>query len=335
MKQHKVWVDWLKALAMLTIVWGHCFPQGGIDSFLYAFNVPVFFWASGYLAHPEKDFRTCWQKCWHNLLVPYLILALLKTLGPIIKHITDGQFIYSLIGIAGGFHTFNGMTGCNNLWFVYTLILVKLIYQPISQKPKMLLLVTLLAIGGALVYNHLQLKWTWAVSNVMLAWPFFMLGNLCSQAPSLRFEQFVERIQKQHPLTIFIGFIILATATYQTGLLNSCAYLFQNCYGNNFIIFLCGALLGIGMMLLLSNLLNKNDLKVTKIISTGSIVILVFHRELLHPMLKFIGKQDLNLLQENLAIFIAALITTLAFVPVILLLKRYFPIILGTRAKNI
>ncbi len=325
----------MKAMGMVAIVWGHGFPKGGMDSFLYAFNVPVFFWVSGYLCHREENMRVCWQKCWKNLVIPYLILALLKCLGPIIKHLSDGQFVYSLIGIAGGFHTFHGVTGCNMLWFVYTLVLVKLLYQALATSERNAILLMLLGIAGAVVYASYQLEWTWAVTNVMLALPFFMLGNLCSQYHSGPFGQGVAWLQRRPAWLLLVVVILVALAVYGIGLLNDCAYLFQNRYGNNLLLFIAGAVLGILMMILLANVLNDKDWRVTKIISIGSIVILTFHRELLRPLLKIIVKQDFCLPLENLLIFCAAVTVTLAFVPVTLLLKKYFPIVLGTRAKNI
>lgn len=335
MKQRKIWIDWMKALGMLAIVWGHCFPKGGVDAFLYAFNVPVFFWVSGYLVHREESMRVCWQKCWHNLVIPYIILALIKCAGPILKHLSDGQFVYSLLGIAGGFHSINGISGCNNLWFVYTLVLIKLLYQWGQADQKRLLGITILAIIFALVYNHYELEWSWAVSNTLLAWPFFLLGNTCSQVFSRQFDNFVQCFEKVHWAGKILVIASLIALIYCIGLQNDCAYLFQNRYGLNFLLFVAGALAGILMMLSIGLLLNQINLKAVRIISVGSIVILVFHRELLRPLLKLIRKQELDLSLENLLIFLAAVAVTLAFVPIILVLKRFFPIILGTRAKNL
>lgn len=335
MQQRKIWIDWMKALGMLAIVWGHCFPKGGVDSFLYAFNVPVFFWVSGYLCHREESMQVCWKKCWRNLVVPYLILALLKCLGPILKHLTDGQFVYSLIGIAGGFHTFNGMTGCNNLWFVYSLILIKLLYQWASADKRRLCFLTIVAVVFAIIYNVAQLEWTWAVTNTLLAWPFFLLGNVCSGNNSTHFNQLTQWLQQQSRIMLIALAVLLAAATYFVGLHNGCAYLYQNRYGANLLLFIVGTFTGCGMMLVVAQLLDKIDWRGTRIISIGSIVILVFHRELLHPLLKIVGKQDFSLLVENLAIFIIAVGVTLAFIPITLMLKKYFPIVLGTRAKSL
>ena len=77
-KERKNWIDWMKAIGMLVIVWGHCFPDGGVSEFLYAFNVPLFFIISGYLTRREQSFGIFWDKCLHNLVIPYSILSLIK-----------------------------------------------------------------------------------------------------------------------------------------------------------------------------------------------------------------------------------------------------------------
>lgn len=42
------WIDWMKALGMFFIVWGHLSPAH-LKDVIYAFNVPCFFIISGFL----------------------------------------------------------------------------------------------------------------------------------------------------------------------------------------------------------------------------------------------------------------------------------------------
>ena len=103
-------------------------------------------------------------------------------------------------------------------------------------------------------------------------------------------------------------------------------------YANNIVLFAIGALTGSMAVFVLSALLDGVRLKIIRVISSGTIVILVFHRELLHPLLKEIGKMDTSsLLTINTLVFASAVIVVLAFYPIILLVKRFFPIVLGRR----
>ena len=111
-KERKNWIDWMKAVGMLMIVWGHCFPDGGVSEFLYAFNVPLFFIISGYLTRRETSMAVCWDKCLHNLVIPYFILSLIKVAGFILKHLDDGLWAWSLFGVTFGFHSINVVCLC-------------------------------------------------------------------------------------------------------------------------------------------------------------------------------------------------------------------------------
>mgnify|MGYP004492240195 FL=1 len=325
--QRKIWIDWAKTLSIFAIVWGHCFPEG-LCGFIYAFNVPVFFIISDYLCHREASFGKCFDKTLHNLIIPYFILAAIKVAGPVIKHIGDGEWIWSVAAVLGGFHSLNDAPGCSNLWFVYSLVIVKLLFQVSSGKRDIALAMACLA--GAVVYNDiLHLEWRWAVSNCLLAYPFFIIGN------SLRDKDILQRLvisARQYRYGAALAAALLIAVTYIVGTQNGQAKLYMGQYANNIVLFAIGALTGSMAVFVLSALLDGVRLKITRVISSGTIVILVFHRELLHPLLKEIGKMDTSsLLTVNTLVFASAVIVVLAFYPIILLVKRFIPIVLGRR----
>ena len=325
--QRKIWIDWAKTLSIFAIVWGHCFPEG-LCGFIYAFNVPVFFIISGYLCHREASFGKCFDKALHNLIIPYFILAAIKVAGPVIKHIGDGEWIWSVAAVLGGFHSLNDAPGCSNLWFVYSLVIVKLLFQVSSGKRDIALAMACLA--GAVVYNDiLHLEWRWAVSNCLLAYPFFIIGN------SLRDKDILQRLvtsARQYRYGAALAAALLIAVTYIVGTQNGQAKLYMGQYANNVGLFAIGALTGSMAVFVLSALLDGVRLKITRVISSGTIVILVFHRELLHPLLKEIGKTDTSsLLTVNTLVFVSAVIVVMAFYPIILLVKRFIPIVLGRR----
>lgn len=325
--QRKIWIDWAKTLSIFAIVWGHCFPEG-LCGFIYAFNVPVFFIISGYLCHREASFGKCFDKTLHNLIIPYFILAAIKVAGPVIKHIGDGEWIWSVAAVLGGFHSLNDAPGCSNLWFVYSLVIVKLLFQVSSGKRDIALAMACLT--GAVVYNDiLHLEWRWAVSNCLLAYPFFVIGN------SLRDKDILQRLvtsARQYRYGAALAAALLIAVTYIVGTQNGQAKLYMGQYANNIVLFAVGALTGSMAVFVLSALLDGVRLKITRVISSGTIVILVFHRELLHPLLKEIGKTDTSsLLTVNTLVFVSAVIVVMAFYPIILLVKRFIPIVLGRR----
>lgn len=324
-----VWIDWMKTIGMLLIIWGHCFPEG-MSSFIYAFNVPVFFIVSGFLTHREPSMRVCFDKTLHNLVIPYFILAFIKAAGYMFKHISDGQWLWSVIAIFGGFHRLHDASGCSNLWFVYTLILIKLIYQSL---PYHRMAISLISICGAIIYQYVGIEeLSWSVTNVLTALPFFMLGNYL--ATNKFFDKCTARIQQMDLKGWMLLFLSLIAVTYVVSYFNDSAKLYQGLYGNSLILFTIASLTGSCIVYILSVKLNDFNWKWMQISAIGTIVTLVFHRELLHPLIKWIDKTDMGIIEENIALFLSSVLVLLAFVPIILLVKRVFPIVLGRRIRK-
>ena len=331
-KQRIIWVDWAKVLGMFAIIYGHCFPET-MSNFIYAFNVPVFFIISGYLCKKEANYSTCWGKTLHNLIIPYFILAFIKVAGAIFNHIGDGQWIWSVLAVLGGFHKLNDAAGCSNLWFVYSLIIIKLVYQAAGRKTNLLL--CLLCIVGAWAYNnYLTIELRWAVTDCMLAFPFFLLGRYLSLNHAL--QSIISHICKL-PLRgklLLIGFTsVLIIATYIISAQNGQAKLYMNLYGNHLIWFALAAITGSTALICISLLLDKVNNKMLRVISNGTIVILVFHRELLHPLLKWITQQNFDAITSDALMALSSALVLIAFYPLILIVKRVFPIVLGRRMK--
>lgn len=289
-KERKNWIDRMKAIGMLVIVWGHCFPDGGVSEFLYAFNVPLFFIISGYLTRREQSFGIFWDKCLHNLVIPYFILSLIKVAGFILKHLDDGLWAWSLFGVTFGFHSFNGASGCGNLWFVYALIVMKIVFQLFIRGNRSMLIVCLLSLCGALAYNYFGVELAWGVADAMLAMPFFLLGYLGSSVLKAPFGSFIAGLNHVSTPLRWCMVVVLMIYTYIVGLYNGEASMFMGQYGENIALFVSGAITGSLAILLISNILDKVRLSVVQVISVGSIVILEFHREFLHPVMKLIDK---------------------------------------------
>ena len=328
-KNRKVWVDWMKTLGMLTIIWGHCFPDG-MSAFVYAFNVPVFFLISGYLTHQETSMKVCFEKTLHNLIIPYFILAFIKAAGYMFAHLSDGQWLWSVLAILGGFHQLHDAYGCSNLWFVYTLILIKFIYQLL---PNHRLLLSCLCIGGAVVYNQYESDLAWSAVNVLVALPFFMLGNYI--ASQKRFEEINGRLMSMNWGLWMLLLVVCIALTYIISDWNDTAKMYEGHYGESLWLFSLASLTGSAIIYLLSVRLNGIDWKWVRISSLGSIVTLVFHRELLHTPIKLVKDSDMDIFSANLLLFLSSAIVLIAFVPIIMIVKRVFPVVLGRRAKNI
>jgi Acyltransferase family. len=135
------------------MVLGHFFSVG--NKFIYVFHVPLFFVISGYLLKKESDPSVFWKKLWYNLMVPMLLMIVIKFSITCIVQLVDGSF--ELMSIYWFLRNvlFGMVSGFGVLWFVYTLIIQKTIFQFCSSKISFYVFV-LVMLSLAYVYNHLD-----------------------------------------------------------------------------------------------------------------------------------------------------------------------------------
>ena len=328
MKKRENWIDWAKTIGMFTIIWGHCFPDK-VSGFIYAFNVPLFFIISGYLCHKESSFNLFCNKIIHNLIIPYFVLGFIKIAPIVVEHLSDGLWMWPVLALFGGFHQLNDIPGCGNLWFVYSLIIIKLLYQCF---PRRKLFLSVISFTGAMIYNIIGLEWSWAVTDILLAIPFFMIGNY--MATISIFSEIASKVQVHAVRCLFIvGILIVLTGLI--GYYNGDAYMYQCHYGKTIILFVLGAVFGCSMIFIVSWMLNGVSSRIISISSIGTIVTLAFHVRILHLPINWISKQGFDVVTQNISLFVCSILVLVAFVPVILFVKRFFPIVLGKRAKSL
>ena len=69
------WIDWGKALAVMTVVFCHL-PQSQewfYYRYLQACTITIFFFISGYLKKDRGSDKGNWKKYWNSLILPYII----------------------------------------------------------------------------------------------------------------------------------------------------------------------------------------------------------------------------------------------------------------------
>ena len=121
------WIDWMKAIGIYLVVLGHFYSYG--EKFIYVFHIPLFFVISGFLNKKETDVQVFWRKLWYNLVIPMLLMAvanfayhcILQFFKGVFSPVDAYWFVRNL--------SFGMVAGLDTLWFVYTLILLKIIYQ--------------------------------------------------------------------------------------------------------------------------------------------------------------------------------------------------------------
>lgn len=317
------WIDWMKALGIYLIVLGHFYSIG--EKFIYVFHVPLFFVISGFLSKKEDNGQVFWKKLWYNLTVPMLIMSVVNFVYACIVQFFDGTLVWSTVYWFIRNIVFGMVAGFDSLWFVYTLILLKIVYQYYSSK-KLFYSLTIMMLALAYFYNHSDfsglpffLNQPNAVVDVCTAFPFFAFGVFA------RDYKFIlnEWNQKAGIILIVVaGFLLVYTSWYYNGSVG----LYACCYGGNMFLFLLGGVSGSIMVFAVSKLLGTPS-QLVSIISRGTIIILGLHKLLINLVWVFFPASYLDVL-------FAAIIVIL-FIPIITMIEKYFPLMVGIyRIKN-
>ena len=315
------WLDWMKAIGMGLIVYGHFFSH--YSRYVYVFSVPLFFVISGFLCRRENDNRLFWKKLWYNLVVPMLLICAINYLIEAAKGILSGNYplpenpLLFLSKLLIGLHDAVG-----GLWFVYTLIILKIILQ-FTPHAYMHLLWFVAMFVLAYVHNHYDIslfgfhlsKLDWSIPNTFVSYPFFIIGYAM--------RRWKKQISYYNPNKYtFCWIAVSLVLVFLCGHRHRYVYMVLCQYGDNYLLFLIGGMAGSAFIFFLSKLLDHLRWRFITDISLGTILILGFHGHLVDAFRSI--RSGISPLDLLFSIFIVLL-----FVPIIRFCQSYFPIIIG------
>lgn len=226
--QRKVWIDVFKGLAITVVVLGHHpylteLPTK-IFNIIFSFNIPLFFFISGYLFNPDVLFHDQLRKRFNSLLKPYFFTLILVSLAYIIIKGNPSTLWYLFWIIYG-----NGPNlpkAMLHLWFLPNLFLVTLFLWALFRCLKFLKssIGQLLLIVGFFVLGTLGIQLFWNVKIPISITNFFMTdGNLFLINGLLSNPEYSKEallIDKQFVLKGLpwsIDFVLLTSAFYMSG----------------------------------------------------------------------------------------------------------------------
>lgn len=317
-----LWIDWMKALGMYFIVAGHFFSVH--YKYIYIFSVPVFFVISGFLTKREQSHHLFWSKLWYNLVVPMIIICGIYYVMHLAVMSTGGLYFFDYIykypiGIIQGNAVMLG-----RCWFIYTLVIIKILYQYIPGRAYSMTLISLCMLGISYFINvHLSFMVDMSPSalvNVCLAFPFFVFG--------FYFRIYEKYLNRCYGLFMESSlFLISVLIVAMCGKYNGYVWMYKNVYGGNILLFLIGGLAGSCALFILCKWLvgRFGDCKIVFIVSRGSIIILGFHYFLIELFPRVEQASVLSAIMD----YTAALIIVLLFVPIIKFSEIYLPYLIG------
>jgi fucose 4-O-acetylase-like acetyltransferase len=180
-KERIDWVDTCKGIGISAIVLGHMLHPGTLQSFLYLFHVPLFFFMSGFLHRVQPAFGTYFCKRAKRLLLPYA--AFLTAFSPLlyfemVRH--GGSSSQATMAIFWGGNRLGSV--CTTFWFITCLFLTEQCGNFILTRCGGVLAsiwgIGMLSLAYANSIWWPQLSLPLDANVVAGALPFFLLGHL-------------------------------------------------------------------------------------------------------------------------------------------------------------
>jgi fucose 4-O-acetylase-like acetyltransferase len=309
-----VWLDWMKVLAILSIIWGHFFSEGHV--YLYVFSVQVFCLISGFLYKKASDWKTCIKRCFWQLFVPTVIMSLIMQLEAYSRCMALGTsydiswpwfFEWLLLG-----HRWC-MGPC---WYFYSLMVMRLIMQALPEQKWAYGLLFVVLSAGAIVYHYKGYEMSNANVNVLVCMPFFLIGVFLKPLKQM-LNGLHNYAAEAALLALGIGLVVVC------GNYNGYVWMYENGYGNNYALYIIGGMAGAMMLYAISLWLSRLPYRqMVLTLSKGSLLIIGLHIVIVRRLTELPDR----LWGEDL---LFSLLILFFFVPVIQLVERYCPLLIG------
>lgn len=365
------WIDALKGIGIMLVVFAHHSLPTALDTYIFSFHMPLFFFISGFLFDFEKyagSAANFYKGRFRSLIVPYFAFAVLTCLfyflldtgfQPGVQNIKFFEHIAllensMLHGIYHIFYALGPMISYNPpLWFLTCLFVTELLFYGLAKKhcgePKKLILgIIVTGVIGYLYSVYVPFRIPWNVDVALAAIVFYGAGNLFRKLTEPEtgsktntglkldpeFVGKVSRIEKYLP-----AISILLSLLYLGYLLKFPTDDKVNMnvlkYGGFFSFYIL-AFSGIFTFVYIFKKIGGS--KVLEYYGRNSLIILALHFPLKDVLTKLAALSfggELKYFHYNTAFALSlTILNLLLLVPVIFLINNYFPFLLGKKKAS-
>jgi len=173
-----VWVEILKGIGIVSVVAGHIYSSN-INRYFFLFHMPLFFFLSGYLLKPKRNFKEYFIKKVKHLLIPYFafLIPLYYLFGNFSSY-DSGLFIqYISTALAGG----KGLSGNLGIfWFVSSLFfsqqILNIILVKLNKTQTNIVVFLFLVISYLHSYYFAELWFVGNINSIFTIIPIMYIG---------------------------------------------------------------------------------------------------------------------------------------------------------------
>lgn len=330
-RQRNLTIDVMKGIGILLVITGHISKNQQINSWIYSFHMPLFFFISGitcYMSN-KKDFI---KRKFKSLIIPYLIFSIItfaywalieRQIRPSDSSII-GQFLNIFIAQAGSEHYIYNVV----MWFLPCLFMTEVIFyflrKNIHDDRVIYILIIASAILGYGISKYVNIRLPFCLDSTLVAIPFYGVGYFLAN----NIELIQSKLNKKNTAISIAIFSVLSIFI---------AYLYNGCDMNNntysnYILFYILAFIGIAFTFTVSNTLN---LSILRFIGVNSLIIMCIHEPIKRILIKIVSvvtKIDINILrQEFIWIGICSILLLLITFTAVYIINKYLPFMIGKK----
>ncbi len=174
------YVDLYKGIGIMLMIFGHVSFWGTLDHLIHAFNMPMFFLASGLFyskkSREELTFTSFFVKKSKSLLVPYFVFGIINYLAFVMFNGFDINPLFHLI-----WQNNHDVAIAGALWFITALLIAESIYFLIDRYcnyATRIAIIFILAVIGSTASLFLPFILPWTMSAAFVGVLFFYVGIL-------------------------------------------------------------------------------------------------------------------------------------------------------------
>ncbi len=341
MQKRIAWLDSAKGWGILLVMIGHTVLTGPLSVWIYSFHLPLFFFVSGYLFHPEKYATTLdfIKSRARSLLIPYLSFSLIILAFDFCKQAVKPLFgrkayysgvINQAIGILAQVRNtpYSGVCWFLTLLFLSQLLLYLIVKISERRLVRVAGLLLLFFAIGCQYMKAIGKPLPWHIDASWIAVIFVGAGYLAR----MKNIDLAEKA-KWYAILAFGIISVLSTAwNYKIAGVRSDLYSSQ--IGNPVLYFIA-AFSGMTFSLLLIRIMP--NFRAITYIGLNSLIYYTLHATVFYPMLNPVIQKALKLVTHNSVVLNfgqAALCVSAAcllMVPVCYAVNNWFPFLLGKR----
>lgn len=321
-KTYVPWINWAKIVGIYLVTLGHGhLVSDDVRVLIYSFHMPLFFVLSGVL-YKRRGFVETVRKTFKTLLIPYFLisficlgyyLALLGLQGGITWIDIWNRVGAIFLGL--GYEANNWIPVSSPMWFVIALWVVYLLMS-LSQSKHCDLAVLLIAVVASLVLHFTMIDTLLPIDSALVAMPFFVVGY--------KLKNFIINTDFKR---VVIPALILLPVWYLVASYNGRVDMCGCNYGRSIILFYLAGMMMCFIVISLCKIFQTGGAKYASgtFLVMGFNIIAVNITELVWKY--FVPATPINtIIGAALGLLILAV-----FYPIIVLCKKYFPIIIGNR----